>query len=192
MSKRAFLAGILGGVAMFVWASIAHMALPLGRAGWSEVPAEQPLLTALQSTLGPNGGQYIYPALGTAPDAMQQYDKKLAVSPSGILIYHPPGAKSLTPAQLITEFLSELVESLLAVYLLAQTALKTPGRRAGFVAVAGVLAAVVTNISYWNWYGFTGAYTAASMTTQIVGFIAAGAVIALVMKNRALRALPAR
>ena len=31
--KRIILAALLGGIAMFVWSSIAHMALPLGEAG---------------------------------------------------------------------------------------------------------------------------------------------------------------
>ena len=30
---RIFLAALLGGIAMFIWTSIAHMALPLGEAG---------------------------------------------------------------------------------------------------------------------------------------------------------------
>jgi len=28
------------------------------------------------------------------------------------------------------------------------------------VLVTGILAAITTNLSYWNWYGFPGAYTA--------------------------------
>jgi hypothetical protein len=35
---RILLAGIVGGIAMFVWTSIAHMALPLGEAGIAEIP----------------------------------------------------------------------------------------------------------------------------------------------------------
>ena len=30
---RIFFAGLLGGIAMFIWTSIAHMALPLGDTG---------------------------------------------------------------------------------------------------------------------------------------------------------------
>ena len=33
MTKRIFLAGLLGGIAMYVWTAIAHMVLPLGEAG---------------------------------------------------------------------------------------------------------------------------------------------------------------
>ena len=37
---RILLAGILGGIVMFVWTSIAHMTLPLGKAGINEIPNE--------------------------------------------------------------------------------------------------------------------------------------------------------
>jgi len=187
MTKRTVLAGLLGGIAMYLWASLAHLVLPLGRAGWSEIPGEQPVLSALHAALGGNSGLYMYPAMGTAPDAFEQYGRKLAVNPSGILIYHPPGAKPMEVSQLVTEFLTEVVESLMAVFLLAQTSIKTWTGRVGFVTTAGVLAAIVTNIPYWNWYGFPSIYTAAYMTMQIVGFAAAGAVAAVVMKNRPLR-----
>jgi hypothetical protein len=187
MSKRAIVAALLGGVGMFLWASLAHMVLPLGRAGVSEIPGEQPVLNALHSSLGENPGLYIYPAMGTAPNAMQQYGRKLAVNPSGILIYHPPGAQPMTPGQLIIEFMTEVLESWLAVFLLAQTGIKTFGGRVGFVTTTGILASIVTNIPYWNWFGFPGVYTAASMTAQVVGFAAAGTVAAVIMKDRALR-----
>ena len=51
---------------------------------------------------------------------------------------------------------------------------------------AGILAAVATNISYWNWHGFPGVYTVAYMSIQIIGFLCGGLVAALVVgKNTA-------
>ena len=35
--SRILVAGLFGGLAMFIWASIAHMILPLGRVGISEI-----------------------------------------------------------------------------------------------------------------------------------------------------------
>jgi hypothetical protein len=187
MNKRAFAAGLLGGIAMYVWSSVAHVALPLGSIGIREIPNEQPLLDHLRTTVGEDAGMYMFPALGTAPDAMQQYAQKLAANPSGLLIYHPPGGQPMTPRQLTVEFLTELAEAMLAVFLLAQTALKSFGSRVGFVITAGILAALATNVSYWNWYGFPATYTLSYMSIQVVGFAAAGVAAALVMKNRALQ-----
>jgi hypothetical protein len=82
------------------------------------------------------------------------------------------------------EFATEFLEALLAVFLLSQTRLTTFGARVGFVTLAGVLAAIATNVSYWNWYGFPAVYTAAYMFIQFVGFLCVGVVAALVLKNQ--------
>ena len=63
--------------------------------------------------------------------AMEHYGEKLAANPSGLLVYHPPGAKALTTGQLVTEFLTEVVEALIVVFLLAQTRLTSFGSRVG-------------------------------------------------------------
>ena len=193
MTKRVLLAGLLGGIAMFAWTSLAHMVLPLGDAGIKEMPNEKGVLIAMNASLGETSGFYFFPGTGLPPEAtmqqkraaMDQYGQKLAANPSGILIYHPPGAKPLTAGQLATEFFTELIEALLAVILLSQTRLTSFASRLGFVIVAGMLATIATNVSYWNWYGFPATYTAAYMMTGVVGFICVGLVAAAIMKERA-------
>jgi hypothetical protein len=68
---------------------------------------------------------------------------------------------------------------------LAQTRIVSLARRIGFVLVAGILAAITTNVSYWNWYGFPGAYTGSYMLVQIIGFSLVGVVAALMLPSRA-------
>jgi hypothetical protein len=190
MTTRIILAGVLGGIAMFIWTSIAHMVLPLGHAGIREMPNEPAVLDALQTNLGENRGLYIFPGLGAGPnpsreaksEAMRHMGEKLASNPSGILMYHP--RRPLNFARLLgTEFATELLEAILVVFLLAQTQLRTFGARVGFVTVAGILAALATNVSYWNWYGFPKRYTAAYMFIQVVGFLCVGLVAALVLRR---------
>ena len=197
--KRIILAGVLGGIAMFIWSSIAHIALPLGEVGVSEIPNEPTVLASMTSALGTAHGFYLFPGTGTAPNAtraekqaaMRDYGKKLAANPSGILIYHPPGASALTAAQLGTEFLTELIEALLAAILLAQTRLASFASRLGFIAVLGLAAAITTNIPYWNWYGFPANYTAAYMTIEFVDYLVAGFVLAAVIKTGSEKAMTA-
>jgi mannose/fructose/N-acetylgalactosamine-specific phosphotransferase system component IIC len=71
------------------------------------------------------------------------------------------------------------------VFLLAQTRIVSFAGRVGFVLVVGILAAITTNVSYWNWYGFPGAYTASYMLIQIIGFSLVGVVAALLLPKRA-------
>ena len=179
MAKRIFLAGLLGGIAMFVWASLAHMVLGLGSIGIKEIPNEQAILAAMQTGLGNNSGLYIFPAMGR--EGMAGYQSKLDRSPSGLVIYHPAGAKAMEAGQLVTEFLTEVIEALLAVFLLSRTGLTGFASRVGFVTLIGILASITTNIPYWNWYGYPASYTAAYMFTQIVDYLLVGLVAALLM-----------
>ncbi len=193
---RLFAAGLLGGVAMFIWTSIAHMALPLGETGVREIPNEAAVLANLQDNIREKAGLYFFPGLGLGPnatheeqsDAMKQMNEKLTHNPSGILVYHPAGRAPFRMLPLLSiEFVTELAEALLAVFLLAQTRLASYAGRVGFVAVVGIIAAISTNVSYWNWYGFPANYTAAYMLIQFVGFLCVGLVAAFVLKNRPLR-----
>ncbi len=189
---RIFLAALLGGVAMFIWSAIAHMALPLGEAGLREVPNAS-ALEGLQNNLGEQAGLYVLPGFGLGPnatgaekhEAMEHLDQRIARYPSGLLMYHPAGARPLAMGRWLSiEFATEFLESLLVVLLLSCTRLATFGARLGFVTLGGALAAIATNISYWNWYGFPTVYTAAYIFMQIVGFVFAGFAIALVLKNQ--------
>lgn len=189
-TTRIILAGVLGGIAMFIWSSIAHMALPLGHAGIRELPNDQAVLAAMQTSIGDKDGIYFFPATGAGDnptkqqehEAMERYPEKLAANPSGFLVYHPVGSRPMAMGKWLTvEFLTELLESILAVFLLAQTRIASFGGRVGFIFVAGILAAIATNVSYWNWYGFSGVYTAAYMFTQVISFLCAGLVAALVL-----------
>ncbi len=180
--KRVLAASVVGAIAMFVWMFLAHMVLPLGTVGVQEIPNEAPVLSALSTSIGGQSGLYLYPGMALGPNPtmkqmrenMPAYEKKLATSPSGILIYHPAGRPGLNPAMLGLEFGKEFVMTLLALVLLSMTRLESYGSKVGFVAVVGLIAAMSTNISYFVFYGFPGSYTTAYIFTELMGFLAAG------------------
>jgi hypothetical protein len=189
---KILLAGVLGGIVMFVWTSIAHMALPLGEAGINEIPNESAVLGAMQSSIGDKTGLYIFPGLGVSKnatreqksEAMKQMQQRIAANPSGILMYHPPGRPFAFGKSLAVEFTIEVLQAILVIWLLAQTRIGSFAGRVGFVLIAGVLAAITTNVSYWNWYGFPGLYTASYILIEIVGFILVGVAAGLVLRKR--------
>ena len=192
-TTRIILAGVLGGIAMFIWTSVAHMFTPLGHAGVRELPNESAVLAALETNLGDKSSLYLFPGLGVGDnptreqmnEGMKHMDEKLANNPSGLLMYHAKGSRSISMPKLLTiEFATELLEAILAVFLLAQTGIASFGGRVGFVFVAGILAAIATNVSYWNWYGFPTVYIAAYMLIQIVGFLCIGLVAAPVLGSK--------
>ena len=191
MTMRAFLAAILGGIAMFIWSFVAHDLLPLGETGIREFKNEAPMLDVLKTNLGDASGLYHFPGHKAGPnatrqeksDAMKRAMEKAASGPSGMLIYHP--TREFTFGKLLgIEFATELLEAILVVFLLTQTRIESFGGRVGFVLTTGILAAITTNIPYWNWYGFPSSYTAAYMSIEIIGFLCVGLIAALVLRNR--------
>jgi hypothetical protein len=191
MTTRAFLAAILGGIAMFIWSFIAHDLLPLGEIGMREFQDETAMLDALKTNLGDARGLYHFPGHTAGPnstrqeknDAMKRAIEKAASGPSGMLLYHP--TREFSFGKLLgIEFATELLEAIFVVFLLTQTRIESFGGRVGFVFVAGILAAITTNIPYWNWYGFPSDYTAAYMSIEIIGFLCVGVVAALLLKTR--------
>src|SRR3954462_3136045 len=191
-TTRIFLAGLLGAVAMFAWTAIAHMALPLGEAGVQNTTNDESLLSELKSTVKNQDGLYIYPTMGLPPDAthaqqsaaMEKYPEKLEKNPSGFFIFHPAGSRPMNMGKFLTvEFVTELCEALLAVWWLAQTRFVSFGGRIGFVTAVGLIAAIATNVSYWNWWGFPTVYTASYMFIQLVGFFLVGLVAAFMFRR---------
>jgi len=189
---RILLAGLLGAIAMFAWTSAAHMALPLGEAGVQNTNDDTALLNELKSTVKNKDGLYIYPTMGLPPDAspaqqreaMEKYPASLEKNPSGFFIFHPAGSRPMNMGKFLTvEFVTELCEALLAVWLLAQSRTVTFGGRVCFVTAIGIIAGIATNISYWNWWGFPGNYTAAYVTIKVVGYFLVGIVAAIMFRK---------
>src|SRR3954468_12383667 len=156
-TTRIFLAGVLGAVAMFAWTAIAHMVTPLGEAGVENTMDDEALLSAMKSTVKNKDGFYMYPTMGLPPDAthaqqsaaMEKYPEKLEKNPSGFFIFHPAGSRPINMGKFLTvEFITELCEAFLAVWLLAQSRTVTFGGRVCFVTAVGIIAAIATNISY--------------------------------------------
>jgi len=191
MTTRAFVAAILGGITMFIWSFLAHDLLPLGETGMREFKNEAAMLDALKTNLGDAHGLYHFPGHKAGPnatrqeksDAMKRAMEKAASGPSGVLLYH--STREFSFGKLLgIEFATELLEAMLVVFLLTQTGIESFSGRIGFVFVAGILAAITTNIPYWNWYGFPSNYTAAYMSIEIIGFLCVGLVAALLLKNK--------
>ena len=191
--KRIVLAAVLGGLTLFVWMFVAHDLLGLGEIGVGEIPNEAVVLSAMRGAI-PETGFYIFPSFGLGPKptreqrnaAMPEYMKKYEQSPHGVVIYHPPSGPFNFGTLLGREFGLNVLQALLAAILLWCAASgRNYGARVGIVTIAGVLAAISTNVEYWNWYEFPGNYVAGYITTQIVGFVLAGFVIAAFVKNEA-------
>jgi len=177
---RKIVAGLLGGLAAFLWSTLAHTVLPLGTAGVSTLPNEQAVMATLQSEIKQHG-LYLFPApseeANQSPDAMME---RYRANPSGVLVYNPPGRSFSLPRLLGVELASTLFAGLIAAALLARGPITIAGG-ALLGANLGIFTFLCISMSYWNWYDFPRDYVWAEGADQIVGWLLGGIVIVLVL-----------
>jgi len=177
--KRILLAGVLGGIGLFLWGGLSHMVIGLGEVGVRNLPQAQTVVEALRTTT-PQSGFYFFPHVD---ETSQKMAPEAVGGPWGIVIYHPTGASMMMTGQLVNECLLNIVQALILAFLLTLA----PGltgyvSRVGFVVLIGFLAGITTNVEYWNWYGFPANYTAAIVADRLVGFLVVGLIAAAFVK----------
>ena len=188
MAKRILLAGVLGGVALFVWGFVSHVLLGLGDAGIQPLPQAQMVQQSLSAVK--EAGFYFFPS-GEKPGTLRPEQEG---GPYAIVIYHPNGASAAMGGHLTKEFILDVFVALLAGCLLAYAPGLSFGGRVGMVFVAGVIAGTFNHIQSWNWYGFPEKYTIASIADNLIGFLIIGLIAAAIVKQSAtqIAAVPAK
>ncbi len=186
---RIVLAAIVGGFLMFIWGAFSHMVLPFERDALKPIPNEAAVLSTLGSNLTAPG-MYFFPWIdmsGKVPPAQQQeWNQKLASGPSGLLIYRPNSGESMSPRQLVSEFVS----CVLAAFFGALILIQLPGgfgRRVLSMAAIGIAAWLSISVSQWTWYGFSTPFLIGDLADQFGGWLLAGIGMAMLIKPRRVR-----
>ena len=123
--NKVLLPGILGGLLVFIWSAFAHMVLPIGQMGLKGIPNnEGPVLDAMKSNIQ-RPGIYFMPGIDMSrkpTDAeLNALYAKAEAGPTAFLVYHPTGAKAMTPGQLIRQALFNIVCGLIAAFIISAT-----------------------------------------------------------------------
>jgi small-conductance mechanosensitive channel len=184
---RIIIAGILGGIALFIWGGIWHEVLPFQLNGLRSLPTEQALETKAKL---PDAGVYISPGYDV-PDAapfairllsMRKLARKPPDEPRQFLVYHPV-TQRISARPFVVEFLTNIVQALIAGFLVAQARLRRYSSRLGFIVVLGVLASITTNISFSNFYGFPIGFVTTNMIFLAIGYLIVGLIVAAIVKT---------
>jgi hypothetical protein len=174
MKGRIVVAGVLGGIAVFVWGVISHMVLPIGEMGVATLPEQEATLQYLGEHV-PEHHMYVFPYFEDPAQLTEAYTRY----PHGILVLTPPGAPFSFPRLLVMEALSNVVGALLVAFLMAAAAaaLGGWGKRVAFGATLGAFASLAIDLSYWNWYGFPGVTFAGAFVDSVIAWTIAALVI---------------
>lgn len=173
----------------FIWGWISWAALPWHDATFHSFKDGDAATAAIKAN-APNTGVYLLPSL--PPDsatvtaeqrqaAHEEWSKRYAEGPSGILASKLGGMSSMGPTLVGGLILNVLAAALLTWLLLAG------GPRAYllkvvFVGVAALFAAVVSHLMSWNWWGVGIDYTSVMAADTLVTWLLAGLVIARVAR----------
>lgn len=179
---RVLIAGLIGGIVMFIWGVTAHMALGLGEAGFRQPVNENAALSGLQEGLAGQAGVYILPALDpktmSDPAVVRTYSLKAVRSPYAFVIYQPDGT-DLTKMgpQIGRQWASDTLAGLALAFVMGLAGLGFR-RRLAIAAAAAVFAWLSILLPYWNWYRFPLDFTLDALVEQLIGWLIAGAAIA--------------
>lgn len=188
MSKKILLAGVAGGVVLFIWGAVAHMALGIGESSMKAMQNEEVVLAAMKENMK-ESGLYLFPGGVPSNDMTEAQQaelmRKWEQGPSGFLVFHPNGMPAMSAKTLLAELASNILATLVAAFLLSQAlgSLTSFGSRVLFVTLIGLVPFLSISVSFWNWYGFPSGFTMGEFIEQVAGFGLAGVAMAAIMKN---------
>ena len=179
---RILIAGLIGGIVMFIWGVVAHMALPLGQVGIDQPVNEDVVLIATKTGLPPQDGIYMLPSFDMAkehgPADFEAFSRKNEASPYAFIVYNAQGRDPVKMGgNIARQWASDTLGALVVAFILAFTAVSF-GRRVMFAGLFGVFAWLTVSVPQWNWYRFPFDFTFASLIEQVIGWLLAGAAIA--------------
>ena len=194
--KKMLLAGLVGGLVVFVWGFVAHALLPLGEMGLTPMPVNSPLLESMKSNLLQEG-LYYFPGREVGRQQTKAEDavwtSKYKMGPNGLLLYHPTGSDPMSVRRLGIQLATDVAGALLLAYLLVAIAGTTGAqvklaKQLRIAAVAGIFGWLSISVAHWNWYGFPCAFILAELIDQVVSWTLAGLVMALLWRRAERRA----
>jgi hypothetical protein len=173
MCKTVLKGGVIGGIVSFLWYSISWMLLPWHTTTLMQFKNESAIAQAISAN-APASGMYFMP--------MQQPAINSNVPQIFAAIHLERMPSSMTSA-IIIGLIAQIVIASLATWLLCKTKGLTYWGRVKFIFVFALAAAILSEISYWNWFNFSSSFTLVQIADVIIAWFFAGLAIAKFANN---------
>lgn len=170
MNGRFLLFGtVVTAITIFAWQSISNTVIPWHAATMREFANNDAVVQAVRANAPENGVYH---------------------SAQGILASVALTPNLIDKTTLIGQMLGkQFIINLAVAFLLALVALRlrpaTTLRTATSFAIAGFAGSLLIEASNWNWYGFSGPWTAVNVIDQTIQWFLAGVVLAALMRRLA-------
>lgn len=181
MVKKIVISGIVGGVVLFLWSAISWMVLPYHMETIHSFKDSKVVAETVKDNAMVSSGMYFTPMMHKDGSNMSTEEARQPMVFAAVTV---EGMNKSMQTAMGYGLATQILAAFLVAYMLMQLP-STAGyiRRVWFVVVFGLSAGVVTDIPYWNWFGFDCNYTLVQMADLIVGWFFAGLVLGLICRK---------
>ena len=183
---RLFTGAFVAAILVFVWGYVSHSVLPIKEDVFLQLPEEDAIIGALRGSVS-EPGMYYFPGFDRSRELTDEetavFEAKYDAGPRGVIVFDTKGGKPISPKRLGIEFASNLLAALVAGIILSMSAAGFVGRVA-IVMLMGVFAWLSISVSYWNWDGFSDAFTLMDAIDQVGGWLLGGLALAVAVRPR--------
>jgi hypothetical protein len=191
-------AGIVGGVLIFMWGFVAHMQLGIGEMGVKPLTEQQSsaMMPVIRDNIKEPGFYFMPGGAGAenmnhlTQDQMNAYEEKYKAGASGIMVIAPIGEPAFAnmPMRLVKELATDIGAALLGALVIFLGVPKSGIFRTIFLALMqGLMAWLLISTSYNIWFRFPREYIIGEGITEVAGFAIAGVgfyVVSLIFRKR--------
>ena len=183
---RTLVAGIVGGVVVFLWGFVSHTLLGISEQTIKPLSNEATMSPAVAGLDGP--GIYCVPSFsfeGNKDETKKKaFEEKLEKGPNALIVRMPDNCK-MEPMQLAYSAGFDVLAALIAaLFIGASTSMAGALPRAIAGGGLGVFAWCSSNAQYWVWYHFPWEFERAELINSVVSWAAACLVMALILKAK--------
>jgi hypothetical protein len=189
MWLRILIAGIIGGILVFLMGFVAHAFLELQGRAFQNIPEGETFVDQLKArSLKP--GLYWFPDMPMGADQndkakMDEANARYKSGPAGMLLVVPTGNDMMTLQTLGLEFATDVVAALLAAWIVSLISVDVGfGRRWLAVVVMGAFAWFSLTTSYGIWYHFPHTFVHDEFLCALLEWSVAGVAIAAIVRRR--------
>jgi hypothetical protein len=186
--KKILLAGVVGGLLMFIWSAVAWMAIPLHTDTISTIANEDSVITAMKTGMD-RKSVYMFPARPKSGDqsVIDAWKKKFNQGPIGMVVYSPTGASDVMLGEMGIGLLDSILTAMLAAWLLSRSTAAKSGffARVTFCGTLGLFICLAVHVANWNWMMYPVNYTTGWIADTLIGWVIGGIGIAAFVKSAA-------
>src|SRR5436190_5098632 len=119
MIKRVLVGSFVAGIVLFLWGCAAWLFLPT-YTNFKDILDEQAVVATLKDSL-PEKGIYYFPKHpDQSAESISEWDQKVSVGPTGILIYNPQGQGALGLRKFAAAFIAQWAAAFIEAVVLVQ------------------------------------------------------------------------